>query len=591
MILQAMLQRLYASLVHGPSMNARPHRSRQRCDLMELACFQGIDPATAMAALLEMGKLEFPAKVPAYSLPGEDGEGKRKAAANGNGGKALEVTAEQRAARDAWLTQTRLLKKLRDIAEDATNYVNDHGESCLALGFPLLSMPAGAEDSAVKGRILAPLLLMPLQVQVRTASRAGVTLQCAGEGADRLVANPALLAWLERQTGKAVGDLYLDEDASEPWREITELLTQISTLLGFETPASFTAETVLSEVPATEKLPKSVSVIPSAVLGLFPLSNQSLLRDTRWMLDHQTALAEPVSAFLNPRALQPGNDDTPPEPVEVRGRDFATEWLVSAADPCQANAVLAAREARALVVHGPPGTGKSQTITNMIADHLARRQRVLFVCDKRTALDVVKYRLDAAGLGEFCGVVHDPGGDRKDFYMGLRGQLENLADAPVPEDARARLAEVNRQLSAVHAELDGYRRKLHQSPDGKLRSFHDLLGTWLELTGRPELPALPPDETITTGVAEAARTTLGEIARRAESAGYSGNPCGACMASRSVTCCGSPRRISAPRSPPCWKPRARRMPPGRTPPPPWMARAPSRSMRTGGPKPRWRCGI
>jgi hypothetical protein len=38
-------------------------------------------------------------------------------------------------------------------------------------------------------------------------------------------------------------------------------------------------------------------------------------------------------------------------------------------------------------VHGPPGTGKSQTITNMIGDHLARGERVLLVCDKRTALD------------------------------------------------------------------------------------------------------------------------------------------------------------------------------------------------------------
>ena len=64
MILHAMLQRLYASLVHGPSMNARPHRSRQRCDLTDLRCFQGADPATAIATLLESGRLEFPAKVP-----------------------------------------------------------------------------------------------------------------------------------------------------------------------------------------------------------------------------------------------------------------------------------------------------------------------------------------------------------------------------------------------------------------------------------------------------------------------------------------------------------------------------------------------
>ncbi|HWB01515.1 MAG TPA: AAA domain-containing protein, partial [Verrucomicrobiales bacterium] len=284
------------------------------------------------------------------------------------------------------------------------------------------------------------------------------------------------------------------------------------------------AESVLTEVPATDKLPKNVTVLPSAVLGLFPLSNQSLLRDTHWMLENQPSLVEPASAFLSPQALEKDDDAPSREPVVIQQRDFASEWLVSSADPCQANAVLAAREAKALVVHGPPGTGKSQTITNMIADHLARRQRVLFVCDKRTALDVVKYRLDAVGLGDFCGVVHDPGADRKDFYMGLRGQLENLADAPVPDDPRSQLSSVNQQLAAVHTELERCRQKLHQSPDGKAQSFHDLLGTWLALGSRADLPQVTPDAGITTESAGAAHTTLEEIARRAESAGYPNNP-------------------------------------------------------------------
>ena len=190
MILHAMLQRLYASLVHGPSMNARPHRSRQRCDLMDLACFNGTDPATAVRTLLENGKLEFPAKVPVFIAPDPSGQSDQTDS----------LTPEQKTAREAWLAQSRLLKKLRDIAEDATNYTNDHGESCLALGFPLLSMPAGRDEAGGKSaRILAPLLLLPLEVQVRTASRAGVTLQCAAEGADRLVANPALLHVRQRE--------------------------------------------------------------------------------------------------------------------------------------------------------------------------------------------------------------------------------------------------------------------------------------------------------------------------------------------------------------------------------------------------------
>ena len=90
-------------------------------------------------------------------------------------------------------------------------------------------------------------------------------------------------------------------------------------------------------------------------------------------------------------------------------------------------------------MHGPPGTGKSQTIVNIIGNHLARGERVLFVCDRRTALDVVKYRLDALGLGHLAGVIHDADGDRRDFYMGLRQILDGLADVKVDRGARRQL--------------------------------------------------------------------------------------------------------------------------------------------------------
>lgn len=512
MILETMLQRLFASLVNGPSMNARPHRSRQRCDWMDLASFASLEPAGALKTLLENRRVEFPAKVPVFEAPDYP---------------ESEWSEEQKTAREAHTKQTRQLKKLREIADDALEYANDHGESCLALGFPLLSLPPAGEEKIGRAgsRILAPLLLLPIQIQVRSASRAGVTIECVGEGADLLVANPSLLAWLERQTGKNLGDVFLDEEAADPWREVDELYRKVTGLLGLESPLPFGKDTLLESVPVIEKLPKKPVALPSAVLGLFPLSNQSLLRDTRWMLENEKELREPVSAFLSPEALHdpgdsPGEGETA---VAVTARDFSSEWLVSNADPCQANAVLASREAKALVVHGPPGTGKSQTITNMIADHLARGERILFVCDKRTALDVVKYRLDAVGLGHLCGVVHDPSADRRDFYMGLRTQLENLADAAPVEDPRPVLERINKELSATHAELEGCRQKLHGPGTGVL-SFHELLGNWLELSAHPGQGRLAPLPGLTLDEVEGSATALDEIFRRADRAAYGANP-------------------------------------------------------------------
>lgn len=80
--------------------------------------------------------------------------------------------------------------------------------------------------------------------------------------------------------------------------------------------------------------------------------------------------------------------------------------LIEDADSSQHSALIDAVDGRNLVIEGPPGTGKSQTITNLIAAALARGKRVLFVAEKLAALEVVKARLEQAGLGDFCLELH-----------------------------------------------------------------------------------------------------------------------------------------------------------------------------------------
>ena len=76
-------------------------------------------------------------------------------------------------------------------------------------------------------------------------------------------------------------------------------------------------------------------------------------------------------------------------------------------DSSQLNAVAEAVAGRTFVLEGPPGTGKSQTITNLLAHAMSSGRRVLFVAEKRAALDVVKKRLEAVGLGELSLDLHD----------------------------------------------------------------------------------------------------------------------------------------------------------------------------------------
>ena len=80
--------------------------------------------------------------------------------------------------------------------------------------------------------------------------------------------------------------------------------------------------------------------------------------------------------------------------------------LVTDADSSQTLAILDALDGRSIAVQGPPGTGKSQTITNIIASALSSGKSVLFLAEKMAALEVVKRRLDLAGLGDGCLELH-----------------------------------------------------------------------------------------------------------------------------------------------------------------------------------------
>src|SRR5690606_23431194 len=95
-------------------------------------------------------------------------------------------------------------------------------------------------------------------------------------------------------------------------------------------------------------------------------------------------------------------------------------------DASQENALKAVKKGRSLVVHGPPGTGKSQLICNLISDFIVRGKNVLLVCQKKAALDVVHERLKEKGLAEFIGLVHDFKNDRKSIYDQISHQIEKL---------------------------------------------------------------------------------------------------------------------------------------------------------------------
>ncbi|MGE3803118.1 MAG: AAA domain-containing protein [Gemmataceae bacterium] len=186
----------------------------------------------------------------------------------------------------------------------------------------------------------------------------------------------------------------------------------------------------------------------SVTLGNFRYRKMSLVRDYTTLMEAGTEHPGFESIFsLEARALEPAR----PEPLPID-----ESYAIVSCDPTQSSAIALARQGRDYIIQGPPGTGKSQTITNLIADYVALGKRVLFVCEKRAAIDVVFHRLRQAGLHSLCCLIHDSQADKKEFVMDLKGTyesyLENQEQASPAESARTTLVEgLQRDLAPVQS--------------------------------------------------------------------------------------------------------------------------------------------
>lgn len=165
----------------------------------------------------------------------------------------------------------------------------------------------------------------------------------------------------------------------------------------------------------------------------------------------------------SPEQIFPGAPEPFPEENDVDRIYAPTEIVMPLpADSSQIAASLAATRGRDFVIVGPPGTGKSQTIANMIACCLDARKTVLFVAEKTAALDVVYRRLREHGLDDHCLELHSSKADRKHFFAQLKRSWENRGENVTTEWVR-----LNERLQMRRDELNAYVAALHQAaPNG-----------------------------------------------------------------------------------------------------------------------------
>jgi len=184
-------------------------------------------------------------------------------------------------------------------------------------------------------------------------------------------------------------------------------------------------------------------------VGLFPFSRLVMYHDLdpeRWpeqkALHRHPVLVELLGGSDRSEALHAAD-------YEVDRPEIAAKapLLITDADASQFSAIVDVMDGKHLAIKGPPGTGKSQTITNIIAAALAKGLKVLFVAEKMAALEVVKKRLDEAGLGGFCLELHSTKANKKDVLESLRKRLELHRPA---------------ELATLQRTIEEYERHRHQ---------------------------------------------------------------------------------------------------------------------------------
>ena len=206
-----------------------------------------------------------------------------------------------------------------------------------------------------------------------------------------------------------------------------------------------------------------------------------MLRDLEAHTDE--VIAHPI---LQAFASDPSNLPSPP-PDLPRAQDLDDKVLpletfqVLDADSSQLVAIEWAKRGANFVIEGPPGTGKSQTIANIIAEVLAQNKKVLFVSAKMAALEVVAKRLDECGLGNFCLEAHSHHTSRGALVSDLGKAL--FETYPLYAPPLERLT----QFAELRAELNAYARALH-TPIAPLNQtpFH-AFATIATLTDPPDL--------------------------------------------------------------------------------------------------------
>ncbi len=339
-----------------------------------------------------------------------------------------------------------LVKNLTAIYRQARTDLDDGGVNTAFIAMGFLKWKERESDTTY---YKAPLILIPIKL-IKESALGNFSVQRID---NEPIINVTLLEMLKRQFKLEIGSNYegfmIRDEHGLDVQKILQLFRKLVVEM------------------------KDWEVIEGASLGIFSFGKFIMWTD---MTERAEALrSNPLVNHL----VQGGGyyDDgiSVPDPATVVNNINLEEFFCPmSADSSQLAAVAYSAAGKSFVLHGPPGTGKSQTITNIIAHNLALGRRVLFVSEKKAALDVVYKRLSSVGLAPFCLELHSNKSGKTDVLKQFKDILEYI-DKGYPAEWEQTVS----TMSEIRANLNEYVATLHHVyPNGF--SAHDCFAIVLD---------------------------------------------------------------------------------------------------------------
>ena len=347
-------------------------------------------------------------------------------------------------------------RALQNLSKKSRVTLLDSGLWVLYLGLGMLKW------EETDGRtVSSPLLLTPVQLS------SSFKLSASDEGESAV--NPALAVKLEKDYGIVIPSL---EDLPKPQQTAEGVIEAV--------------KQVTDNIPDGGLTLQNVRVTDEAILTSFTFHKEVIFRD---MKENIESIAEHSVVRLISQGASGSGQGESYNFAEIKDKQLSEEYppedtvCILDADATQRKCLISASQGHSFVMDGPPGTGKSQTIVNLIAQLISDGKSVLFVSEKAAALEVVHNRLLERQLSPFVLELHSHKASRKEVAKELYAALDERVET------QSRFGQVKQEaLLSNRKQLTGYAEAVNEERQPLGMSLHDAIG---QISQSSELEYLP----------------------------------------------------------------------------------------------------